>query len=59
MTDANAAACQEASTAGLDAGQRLDRTVRSLLTASNSPVSADEGLPKLQKAIHSLNLATR
>ena len=48
---------QQASASGLAAAQRTDRTLRSLLTTSETPLSPDQGIPQLQQAIRDLERA--
>jgi hypothetical protein len=48
---------QKASASGLDAAQRVDRALRSLLTISDAPLSLEQALPRLQQGSRDLELA--
>jgi len=48
---------QEASSSGLDSAFTVDRTLRALLTISDSPLSLDQAVPKLHQASGDLEAA--
>jgi hypothetical protein len=50
---------QQAGVSGLAAAQRTDRTLRSLLTTSEMPLSPDEGIPMLVQGMRDLDRAVR
>jgi hypothetical protein len=49
------AAWQDSAVAALEAAKRMERTLLSLLTTSDSPASVDEALPKLQRELEELD----
>lgn len=48
---------QAASTSGLDAARRVDQVLRSLLTTSDTPLTLDDALPRLQQSLRDLDWA--
>jgi hypothetical protein len=46
---------QSASTSSLDSARSVDHILRSLLTTSDTPMSVDEALPKLQQRVQELD----
>lgn len=50
---------QGASLSALDAARSADRILRSLLTISDSPISLDDGLPKLKQSVQEMDRAGR
>jgi hypothetical protein len=49
--NSNATAWQQASALGLQAAQRTDKLLRSLLTSSDAPIAPDHALPRLQQSL--------
>jgi hypothetical protein len=50
---------REASKSGLDAALRLNRTLRSLLTTSDAPLSAEQALSRLRESLANLQQVAR
>jgi hypothetical protein len=46
---------QDSATSSLDAARRLERTLLSLFTTSNSPATLEEALPSIQRELQELN----